>query len=66
MQLEAAKILRCRRIRRTAEEGCKSLDLSDIVEMVQKLEAQRTYGMGQLLVAKTVGSDALERKSAWT
>ena len=31
MQLEAAKILRCRRIRRTAEESCESLDLSDIV-----------------------------------
>src|ERR1700747_960287 len=31
MQLEAAKILRCCRIRRTAEEGCEGLDLSDIV-----------------------------------
>src|ERR1700731_5175261 len=31
MQLEAAKILRCRRIRRTAEESCEGLDLSDIV-----------------------------------
>jgi hypothetical protein len=31
MQLEAAKILRCRRIRQTAEEGCEGLDLPDIV-----------------------------------
>jgi hypothetical protein len=33
MQLEAAKIIGCRRVRRAAEEGCERPDVADIVAL---------------------------------